>query len=220
MTIFCNLPQECGGKVQALRFLFFCLEKMYPSISWWPGDSDFEIMVGAILTQNTNWHNVEKALAVLKQKNLLTEKALWDLDTTLLSEYIRSAGYSNVKARYLKNLCRWLLDHEREWAECSNDDLRQALLSIKGIGEETADDILLYVYHRPMFIYDLYARRLLERLGFGAFSTYKKAKQSLDASVFGCGFSVKQLQDWHGRIVEFGKRIRRDGDSALRELTE
>lgn len=139
----------------------------YGPQQWWPGDTPFEVMVGAVLTQNTAWSNVEKAVANLKGAKLLDAQAIATLDATTLAELIRPAGYFNVKAKRLQNFCRWLLQQGGESALQQWDDakLRQGLLSVNGVGPETADDMLLYAFARPIFVIDAYTRRIFMRLG-------------------------------------------------------
>jgi len=135
--------------------------------NWWPGDTPFEICVGAVLTQNTNWSNVQKAIGNLKTRDLLYPEKMASLDDELLAELIRPSGYFRIKARRLKNL----LDFLR--LECAYDlsalcymdlhHLRDKLLQVKGIGPETADSILLYALEKPSFVVDAYTRRILNR---------------------------------------------------------
>jgi endonuclease III related protein len=134
---------------------------------WWPGETPFEVVIGAVLTQNTNWNNVEKAIDNLKRAGMLSYGKMSSLPTGLLAEYIRPAGYYNIKAARLHNL--FLLIRERYGGSVERmmseetGELRQALLSVKGIGPETADSILLYAAHRPVFVVDAYTYRILIR---------------------------------------------------------
>jgi len=132
---------------------------------WWPAETPLEVMVGAILTQNTNWNNVEKAIINLKKNNHLTLKALSDLDFNDLAQEIRPAGYYNVKARRIKNLIRFIVDNFQGdfslFLKEKTITLRENLLTVKGIGPETADSILLYALKRPVFVIDTYTHRIL-----------------------------------------------------------
>ncbi len=134
---------------------------------WWPGESPFEVAVGAILTQNTNWGNVAKAIAVIKDRDLLEAQALFDLPEAELAQLIRPAGYYNVKARRLKHFLGFLAsccgNSLEKMAEHEVERLRPALLGVKGIGPETADSILLYALHKPTFVVDAYTFRILSR---------------------------------------------------------
>lgn len=127
-------------------------------------------MVGAVLTQNTAWTNVERAIDALDRAGALETRALLALPETELAQLIRPAGYFNVKARRLRNYCRWYLE-QGEYPGLNGLDtatLRAGLLSVNGVGPETADDILLYAFARPVFVIDAYTRRLLTRLGLYA----------------------------------------------------
>lgn len=134
---------------------------------WWPAESPFEVMVGAILTQNTSWKNVERAIANLKDVGLMSLPALSALPTALVAEYIRPAGYYNLKAGRLHNLLTWINQHYHGNLEAFLSQplpqFREQLLAIKGIGRETADSILLYAAHLPIFVVDAYTHRILVR---------------------------------------------------------
>lgn len=145
--------------------IFQKLFRHYGHQQWWPAESPFEVMVGAVLTQNTTWKNVEKAIDNLKQKQLLNCKKIVSISEKKLASHLKPVGYFNVKARRLKNFCLWY-QHINNTGKLSTDQLRQELLGINGVGPETADDILLYAYGRPVFVVDAYTRRLFQRLGF------------------------------------------------------
>ncbi|MCE9624454.1 MAG: endonuclease III domain-containing protein [Deltaproteobacteria bacterium] len=134
---------------------------------WWPGETPFEVMVGAVLTQNTNWKNVEKAIARLKSEGLLSIEAMRALPEASLAERIRSAGYYNVKAKrlrafldFLQERCGGNIDVLRA---LPTPRLREELLAVKGIGKETADSILLYALGHPIFVVDAYTYRVFTR---------------------------------------------------------
>ena len=136
---------------------------------WWPGETPFEIALGAILTQNTAWTNVEKALHNLRSENLLHPPALYELPEQALAELIRPAGFFRIKARRVRNFLHFLhetcdLDME-ELRSRDMSTLRARLLDISGIGPETADSILLYALDFPSFVVDTYTRRILNRHG-------------------------------------------------------
>ncbi len=135
---------------------------------WWPADTPFEMMVGAVLTQNTSWRNVELAIKSLKQKSLLTPGAIHRLPERVLAQLIRPAGFFNVKARRLKAMTAWIYNRYKDdfGDRMFNEKielLRADLLKINGIGEETADSILLYAGAMPIFVVDAYTRRILLR---------------------------------------------------------
>lgn len=135
--------------------------------NWWPAETVLEMMVGAILTQNTNWKNVEKAIQNLKKRRVLSLDALYSIPDIELAEEIRPAGYYNIKAGRIKNLINFVMD--RYGGDLSmllkdkTQALKKGLLSIKGVGPETADSILLYACHRPVFVIDSYTHRILNR---------------------------------------------------------
>jgi endonuclease-3 related protein len=134
---------------------------------WWPGDSPFEVMVGAVLTQNTNWENVEKAIVRLKEQGALSFSSLLAMPAEELAHYIRPSGYYNIKANRLKNLLSMIArQYEGEIEALFAEGLaesREALLSVKGVGPETADSILLYAANQPSFVVDAYTHRVFSR---------------------------------------------------------
>ncbi|MBU0673852.1 MAG: endonuclease III domain-containing protein [Proteobacteria bacterium] len=133
---------------------------------WWPGDTPLEIMIGAVLTQNTNWQNVEKAIDNLKAANLLSLIDLAEIAPGHLAELIRPSGYYNLKAGRLKNLVTAITDQSEtldDFFAVDRETLRDRLLAIKGIGPETADSIILYAAEKPIFVVDAYTHRILLR---------------------------------------------------------
>lgn len=133
---------------------------------WWPGDSDLEVVVGALLTQNTNWQNVEKAINQLKKNDLLELEKLIVLDENILAELIRPSGYYNMKAKRLKGLLGFIKQNGGldELKGIETTLLRQMLLNVEGIGPETADSIILYALGKPIFVVDAYTKRIFSRL--------------------------------------------------------
>jgi endonuclease-3 related protein len=137
---------------------------------WWPGDNPFEVMIGAILTQNTNWKNVEKAILLLKEEGLVTPEAIIASKRSRLLSALKPSGYFNVKAERLLSLCKMVMDYgsgglNPEVLKLPPERLREALLKVKGVGPETADCIVLYSANYPSFVIDTYTRRLLIRHG-------------------------------------------------------
>jgi endonuclease-3 related protein len=134
---------------------------------WWPGETPFEVCVGAILTQNTSWTNVEKAIANLKAKGLMDPLKLHALPPVELAQLIRPAGYFNIKTKRLKNFVKFLVDEYEGDLERMRDQradtLREKLLAVRGIGPETADSILLYALEKPVFVVDAYTKRIFTR---------------------------------------------------------
>src|SRR5437868_3484300 len=137
-----------NGQPQDLRFIHDELLVAYGPQRWWPGDSKFEIMVGAVLTQNTAWTNVERAIANLKRAKALSPAAIVAAPARRLAAWLKPSGYFNVKAKRLKALCRWLIEQGgvRALVRMDSAALRHALLGVHGVGPETADDILLYAF--------------------------------------------------------------------------
>ena len=138
--------------------LFDELYSFYGPQRWWPGEG-FEIAVGAILTQNTSWKNVEKALNNLHEKNLMSPINILNVHISVLEKALKPSGYFSQKASYLRNLCKLFIENP--------NPNREELLRVKGIGEETADSILLYLFNKPEFVIDSYTIRISNRLGLG-----------------------------------------------------
>ncbi|RKY32330.1 MAG: endonuclease III domain-containing protein [Candidatus Omnitrophota bacterium] len=153
-----------------LQLIYKILYSHFGPQRWWPAESAFEVMVGAILTQNTNWGNVSRAIDNLRQNKLITPNKLYKLPQERLALLIRPTGYYNIKAKRLREFLRFFLKNykgsisrisrERIWR------LREFLLAIKGIGPETADSIMLYALNKPVFVIDTYTKRILLRHGF------------------------------------------------------
>lgn len=199
--------------------IYEVLNERFENGHWWPGDSDLEIMVGAVLTQNTTWTSVEKALAQLRDANCLTETAIADCPRDTLMELIRPAGSYTRKAATLTRLVDWLETVGRDAERMTDADLRSSLLAVNGIGPETADDILLYVYQRPVFIFDTYARRMLTALHMPVHATYEGTRRLHEDSIRRAGLSADTLGRFHGLIVEAGKYARSSGwDDVFRGL--
>jgi endonuclease-3 related protein len=194
-----------GGMQNQLEIVYARLLKAYGPQHWWPADDPFEVMVGAVLTQNTAWLNVEKAINSLKQSIDISAEAILNLADDELATLIRPSGYFNIKTQRLKNLCKWFLD-EGGFAELLSQDtgdLREALLSIKGIGPETADDILLYAFERPVFVIDLYTRRLFSRLGLvSGDEDYETLRHLFETSM---PANVPIYNEYHALIVRHAK---------------
>jgi endonuclease III related protein len=149
--------------------IYDLLFRRYGPQRWWPGDSPFEVMVGAILTQSTAWQNVEKAIVNLKTAGMMSPAALRAIPAPALAQLIYPAGYYNAKAVKLQALVRWLSascgDNLNELFARDTGELRLQLLAVHGIGPETADSILLYAGNKPVFVIDAYTRRVFSRLG-------------------------------------------------------
>lgn len=175
--------------------------------NWWPADSALEMMVGAILTQNTNWKNVERVIEELKRQDLLSLERLHSLSLPELAERIRPVGYFNIKAKRLKSLVSFIMGRYEGDLEglLKNDPtrLREGLLSVKGVGQETADSMLLYGAKVPIFVVDAYTHRILVRHGMmGEEATYEEIQALFmdhlpeDARIY---------NEFHALIVRIGK---------------
>ncbi len=160
------------------------LSEHYGDLHWWPAETPYEVMVGAILTQNTAWSNVETAIA--RFGGDLTPERVETIPTEELTEFIRPAGFFNQKARYIKALTEWYKQYgySIETARrTSLSELRKELLAVRGVGKETADSILLYALGLPSFVVDAYTKRLLGRLGVTAISGYDRIKAFFEESL-------------------------------------
>ncbi len=195
------------GISNKLRAIFEGLYHAYGPQHWWPGETPFEVMVGAILTQNTAWSNVEKAIACLKALDRLYPEAIVALPEEDLARLLRPAGYFNIKARRLKGFCGWYLDRGgyESLSREKTGDLRAGLLAIKGIGPETADDILLYAFKRPVFVIDAYTGRLFARLGYIRGDEGYEALRSLFEAALGA--DVPLYNEFHALIVRHAKEV-------------
>ena len=192
---------------------------------WWPGETPFEVVTGAILTQNTSWANVEKAITNLKSAEYLSPEGLYYIDLPQLAELIRPAGYYNIKAARLKNFVNWLFeDHDGELENLQGvdtDRLRRELLAIKGIGRETADSILLYALGRPIFVVDAYTARIAVRHGLTEpDADYEQLRELFESNL---PQDVQLFNEYHALLVRLGKYFckpkARCSDCPLEKLT-
>lgn len=179
---------------------------MYGRQQWWPADGPFEVMLGAILTQNTNWTNVEKALLLLKQQVPLTAEAILSLSSNDLEICLKPSGYFRIKTQRVQNYCRWYLAQGAYAGldKSNTSGLREQLLKVQGIGPETADDILLYAFNRPVFVIDAYTRRLLQRLDLiQGQEKYEYCQQLFETQL---PKSVDLYKQYHALIVIHAKQ--------------
>lgn len=182
------------------------MRKSFGHRHWWPGDTPFEIIVGAILTQNTSWKNVEKAILNLKKERVLSAKGLYALTTARLAALIRPAGYYNVKAKRLRNFLDFLFGKyggslKRMFAR-EGPALREELLGVNGIGPETADSILLYAGGKPFFVVDAYTKRIFSRHRLvGSESPYHEVQEVFMSEL---PARVPLFNDYHAQIVKTG----------------
>ncbi len=175
--------------------------------NWWPGETPLEIAVGAILTQNTNWSNVEKAIQNLKNKKALSAKALHEMPFKKLANLIKPAGYFNIKTKRLKSFIAFLMnDFHGSMKKMKIYDmylLREKLLNIHGIGPETADSILLYALEKPIFVVDAYTKRILSRHGILRHdNSYDDFQKLFHSSL---KRDLKMFNEYHALFVKVGK---------------
>lgn len=194
-------------KREDCRRVYRRLHAAYGPQGWWPARSPFEVMVGAVLTQNTAWVNVERAIATLRAARALTPATIARTPLRRLASWIKPSGYFNVKARRLQAMARWVVDsggfaalHRRD-----TETLRADLLAVHGIGPETADDILLYAFARPVFVIDAYTRRIFGRLDLlPAAAHYEHLRESFEQTL---GADVPVFNQYHALIVRHGKDV-------------
>lgn len=194
---------------RALLDIYHKLYTHYGPQHWWPAGEPFEVIVGAILTQSAAWSNVEKAITNLKDAGALTPKTLRTLSEEEIAGLIYPSGYYHAKARKLKSFANWLGmrygDNLSHLFYNDIDDLRAQLLSVYGIGEETADSIILYAAGKPVFVIDAYTRRFINRLGlkpssesYAAYQALFMANLPVDSQLF---------NEYHALLVRLGKDV-------------
>ncbi len=187
--------------------VFDTLIAHYGHQHWWPGDTPFEVSVGAILTQNTSWRNVEYAIACLKDHNCLSVQAISAVSQAKLGQMIRSSGFYTIKAKRLKAFVQFLVEHYggsiKKMKHKRVDVLRKELLRVKGIGDETADSILLYALRKPVFVIDAYTRRIFSRHGFiDQHAAYDEIQELFEQHL---EKDVKRYNEYHALLVRLGK---------------
>lgn len=192
-----------------LKQLFELMFEAFGPQGWWPGDSEFEFMVGAVLTQNTAWTNVEKALANLHARRLMSSEKINRMTEERLAGLIKPAGFHNIKAKRLKNLVALVAEYGHgdppRLFKTPPKKLRELLLSINGVGPETADAIMLYAAKKPFFVIDAYTRRMLERhLITKGNETYHQLQAMFMDNL---PRSVKLYNEYHALIINLGKNF-------------
>ncbi|MCM8796921.1 MAG: endonuclease III domain-containing protein [Candidatus Omnitrophica bacterium] len=194
------------------RILALIYRKLYAYFGpqyWWPAETPFEVMIGAILTQNTSWSNVERAINNLKKERLLSAKKLNRLRPRRLAALIKSAGYYNIKSRRLKSFLEFIFKEYdaslEKMREAPYTKLRQQLLAVNGIGQETADSILLYALGKPVFVVDAYTKRI--------FSRHKLIDEDADYAqvqeffMTGLPRNARLFNEYHALLVRLGKEF-------------
>jgi len=192
-----------------LLVIYERLEERFGDLHWWPADNPFEVMVGAVLTQNTAWANVEKALAALRENGLLLPKAISKIKPGDLALLIRPSGYYNLKAARLKALVRFFMESYAGSVEEMQKEalpiLRNKLLGVWGVGRETADSILLYACEKPIFVIDAYTKRLLFR---HRLITEKSSYEGMQALFMdNLPHEVPLFKQYHALIVNTAKHF-------------
>lgn len=179
------------------------LTEMGPQ-GWWPADSKPEIILGAILVQNTNWRNVDRSLKNLRQASNFEPAKILQLSPAALMELIRPSGFYRQKAATIHNVFKWLDRYQWNYSKITTQfgtKLRARLLHLNGVGNETADVFLVYIFDQPVFIADNYARKLFVYLGYPA-ATYQQLQQQIKLPA---AFTYQDAQELHGLLDEFGK---------------
>ncbi|GAA0603474.1 endonuclease III domain-containing protein [Virgibacillus siamensis] len=191
--------------MQNYDFIYNKLYDYFGPQGWWPADTAFEMLIGAILVQNTNWRNAEKAISRLK--DCLEPEIMDNLPEKDLAELIKPSGFFNIKAGRIKAFLEWFrkYDYDTERAaKLEGSRLRQELLNIKGIGRETADVMLLYVFDKPIFVTDAYARRIFYRLGYDMPESYESFRNLVEEHMPN---ELNVFQEYHALLVEHAKQI-------------
>lgn len=187
------------------------LLKYYGKQNWWPAETEFEVIVGAILTQQTNWKNAEKAIKNLKKNFLLSPFTLYNTSIKDLELIIKPSGFYKVKTKRLKNFVNYIIKKYNgeiiKMKEKKEDFLRKELLEIKGIGKETADSILLYALSKKTFIVDTYTFRFFKRYGLTGKNNYEEIKKTVENAFGDKEDTVYNLKELHALIVEHGKNF-------------
>ena len=192
---------------QRLLKIFEILLSTFGPRHWWPGETPLEIIVGAVLTQNTSWKNVEKAIVNLKNAGLLDLEKLYATPDEIIAEKIRSSGYYNLKTKRLKNVIKVIYEEYSASIEkiktYDQNDLRTRLLSIQGVGEETADSMLLYAFDKPIFVIDAYTKRFLGNHGlYEGKCTYGQAQHFFMTNL---PSDLNLYNEYHALIVALGQ---------------
>ena len=192
-----------------LMRIYRTLYRAYGPRNWWPGETPFEVMVGAILTQNTSWRNVEKAIQKLKGKGVLNPEGIHRLKKSQLAPLIKSSGYFRIKADRLKSFVNFLFEeYDGDLKKMGRErliELREKLLGVKGIGPETADSILLYGLKKPIFVIDAYTRRILSRHGMITEKASYEEVQRLFMDHL--RLDEKLFNEYHALLVHLGKAV-------------
>lgn len=200
---------RAARQTEKLQDLYRLLWAAFGPQGWWPGETPFEVALGAILTQNTNWQNVDRVIAALKAEDCLDPQVLGAMPEADLARRLKSAGYYNLKARRVKNFLAFFAarfqDSMESMAAAPWEALRLELLEIKGVGPETADSILLYALHQPTFVVDAYTFRILSRHGLAPDPCSYEELRGLFMDHLPP--EVPRYQEYHALLVRLGKEF-------------
>ena len=180
--------------------IYKALLDQYGPQHWWPAESRYEVVVGALLTQRTAWRNVEKAISNMKERGLLEPDRVLEAPWEVLEKAVKPVGFYRQKARRLKELTRAFMKVDEKWDRFK---MRAHFLGVKGVGKETADSICLYAFDKPLFVIDAYTRRFAAAHGMPLFKSYDEQREWFEGIL---GLDVSLFKEFHALIVEWGKR--------------
>lgn len=196
-------------KENRIKRIYKLLDGHFGDLGWWPAKTEFEVIIGAILTQNTAWTNVEKAIIKIRKGKLLKPERILSAKYSELERCVKSSGYYRQKAARLKDISRFIMKHSggnlKAFRSVGTEKLRKDLLQVKGVGPETADSMLLYAFKRPVFVVDAYTKRIFTRHMIAEESSSYSEIQSLVHDCF--GENAGTYNAFHASIVEAGKRF-------------
>ncbi|RDW17419.1 endonuclease III domain-containing protein [Oceanobacillus chungangensis] len=189
----------------AYQLIYDKLFEHYGPQSWWPAETPFEMMIGSILVQNTNWRNVDKAL--IKLGPYFEPEIIDHFPIEDLAQLIRSSGFYNIKAKRIKAFMEWFRQYDYDTKRIkaiNNTELRKALINIHGIGKETADVMLVYAFEKPIFVVDAYARRIFYRLGYNMPTSYDGFRKLVEKEL---PEELTLYNEFHALLVEHAKQF-------------
>jgi len=196
-----------ASRKKLVQNIYAYLDRHYGDLKWWPGETPFEVIVGAILTQNTSWDNVAKAIINLKTAGMLCPEKLHSAEDAVIAGLIRPSGYYNVKTRRLKSFLNFMFGEFggdiKAMFSLEPETLREKMLRVNGIGEETADSILLYAGGMPVFVVDAYTKRIMKRHGIiEGEPAYSEVQKLMTACI---PRKAGLYNQYHALIVQTGK---------------
>ncbi len=198
LTGICSQRFKNKNRSSVIKEVFAILFNEYGKQYWWPGDTRDEIIIGAVLTQNTAWKNVERSIENLRKENCLSLQCIRTIDIEKLKEMIKPSGFFNQKSVYLKSVAEYINDIGNKVPT------REDLLKVKGVGKETCDSILLYAYNIPVFVVDAYTKRLFSRIGIIKEEEYDNIRRIFEKAI---GEDVYVYNEYHALIVKHCKDV-------------